>query len=92
MSNTDSREAFEVWYVSEGCPDGPAHKIAHLAWQASASAHEEKIKRLREALEAFMALDRSFATICDEHLSEIAKNNPMGRAVQLARAALESTK
>lgn len=47
---------------------------------------------LLEALQAFMALDRSFSTICDEHLNELAadprKLGDTPRAVKLARAAI----
>lgn len=45
---------------------------------------------LLEALQAFMALDKSFTTTCDAHLDEIAKRDPMGRAVKLARAAISA--
>ena len=61
------------------------------AYLAAYSRQQEVIDRLREALNAFMALDRSFATICDEHLNKIAVRDPMGRAVKLARAALKET-
>ena len=43
---------------------------------------------LLEALQAFMALDKSFSTTCQHHLNEMAKTGPMARAVQLARAAI----
>lgn len=46
------------------------------------------VPELLEALQAFMALDRSFTTICDAHLQEIAGKNSMARAVKLARAAI----
>jgi hypothetical protein len=71
---------------------------AYVSWfmgepqTASASSHQETVRKLREALEAFMALDKSFSTICDEHLEEMAsdkKRGSMAHAVKLARAALK---
>jgi hypothetical protein len=41
---------------------------------------------LLEALQAFMALDPTFASICDRHLNEM--DTPLGRAVRMARAAI----
>ena len=63
------------------------HKVGAMLRDAQSAVIE-----LREALEAFMALDKSFGTVCAKHLDEIAKANPMGRAVKLARAALAATR
>lgn len=61
--------------------------VGRLCHEAASSL--STIKEMREALEGFMALDRSFSTICDEHLSEMVRSgSPMAMAVQRARSVL----
>lgn len=70
-----------------GGPDG-----RFVARVEGASAADARLiaaaPELLEALQAFMALDRTFSTICDAHLEEEAAKRPLGRAVKLARAAI----
>ena len=66
--------------------------IAGDAKDFAIAALEEKVRRLREALTLFMALDPTFSTICQKHLDEmVADGEPMAVAVQAARAALKDT-
>jgi hypothetical protein len=55
---------------------------------------KSRIKTLEDALQAFLALDRSFTSTCDKGLTEIAaedgKAGLMARTVLQARAALEA--
>jgi hypothetical protein len=97
----EKRAGDEWWF---GGRDGmeivvrpPSEKFGAVCVIGASSAETENDANARliaaapellEALKAFMALDRSFSTVCDAHLKEMAAKGPMARAVQLARAAI----
>jgi hypothetical protein len=87
VSSSIRSEIYACVYVDGayiGREESPATQELHANARLIAAAPE-----LLAALQAFVALDTSFSTICNQHLNDMVdEGQPLARAVKQARAAI----